>query len=165
MLQGVSRIHLRCPGVIPDAPRSIFSMFMKIDFSMNFPEFAWRRVLRTPPLLLGGVPQVFPELHQSKNGAKHSPPGHQGAPNCPQGGPPLDTPETPLTHHKFPGTSPIQEFSTSIIIMVRSTLLQVTRGRQIAQRGILQSILLRPLCQPITFPELHNSKYPKFKPQ
>ena len=51
---------------------------------------------------------------RGRGGAKHSPPGHQGAPNCPEGGPPLDVPETPLLPHNFPGTSPIQEFSTSI---------------------------------------------------
>ena len=106
MLQGVSGSHQRCSGVIPDASRSILSMFMKIDFSMNFPGLAWRRVLRTPPLLLGGVPQV-----------------------------------------------------------VRSILLQVPRGRQIAQRGILQSALRRPLYHPITFPDLHQFKYPRFESQ
>ena len=61
MLQGISRHHWRCSRVIPDAPRSMFLMFMKIDFSKIFPELTWRRMLRTPPLPLGGVPQVLPE--------------------------------------------------------------------------------------------------------
>ena len=46
--------------------------------------------------------------------------------------------------------------------MVRSILLQVTRGRQIAQEPILQSAFRRPLCHPITFPEPHQFKNPRF---
>ena len=50
-------------------------------------------------------------------GAKHSPPGHQGAPNCPEGGPLLGSLEISLSHQNFPGISLIQEISTALIII------------------------------------------------
>ena len=42
--------------------------------------------------------------------------------------------------------------------VVRSTLLQVTRGRQIAQDPILMATGLGPLWTPRTFPEVHIPK-------
>ena len=117
----------------PDAPRSILSMFMKIDFSMIFPGLAWRRVIRTPPLLLGGVPQVY------ENGAKHSPPGSQGAPDCPGPHPPVWFPETPLLPHNFPGTSPIQE-SKICIPMIFNAL---SDGQSPASRFVPQPLRTR----------------------
>ena len=65
---------------------------------MNFPGLTWRRVLRTPPLLLGGVPQVHQMMINltiqifDYNGAKHSPPGVKvtkvrGPPLCISGDP------------------------------------------------------------------------------
>ena len=53
--------------------------------------------------------------------------------------------------------------SIDIIDVVRSTLLQVTRGRQTVQRGVLHLTVRRFLCHTITFPELHQSKNSRFR--
>ena len=51
------------------------------------------------------------------HGAKHSPPGHQGAPDCPRPHPLVCSPGPPLIHDISGSSSPNEEFSICIIII------------------------------------------------
>ena len=50
-------------------------------------------------------------------GAKHSPPGHQGAPDCPWPHPPVRVADTPLTND-ISGSSPSNELFSILIRIV-----------------------------------------------
>ena len=61
---------------------------------------------------------MFREMTQDHSGgAKHSPLGHQGAPDCPRPHPPLCVPETPLIHIISGSSSLNEEFSTLIVMI------------------------------------------------
>ena len=68
-------------------------------------------MLRTPLHMQYEVPQVFIIV---KHGAKHSPPGHQGAPDCPRPHPLLCIPGPPLINDISGSSSSNEEFSIYI---------------------------------------------------
>ena len=68
------------------------------------------------------------------HGAKHSPPGSMGAPDCLEGVPPLCVPGDPLAHD-ISGSSSSNEINSTLIIIVFSALSDgildfIARGRE-----------------------------------
>ena len=64
-----------------------------------------------------------------------------------------------LIQHQFrENVEKCRKKSTIPKYMVRSILLQVTRGRQTARRGVLHLTLRRPPYHTINFPKLYQSK-------
>ena len=100
----VLKHHFRSLGMFIDASRLIFSMFMKIYFSLKNDEKSL-------------IMKLIQDAPGNVCGAKHSPPGHQRTPDCPEGYPPVCIPETPLSPHNFPGTTPIHESKIPVIMI------------------------------------------------
>ena len=90
------------------------------------------------------VPVRIVLVQRRPHGAKHSPPGSQGAPDCPGAHPPVHAPETPLSFHN----------------LVRSILLQVTLSGAPSggHPGVLLFVGLGTLCHMVTFAQNNEIK-------
>ena len=145
----------------PDAPRSIFSIFMKIDFSskiMGHGHLPRRSMILVESLdFLGSLeipesfgiprnhnPQGYPRCDLEESASHPSPP-QEGCPKCVK-------------------SRPQKSIRVGTLIMVRSTLLQVPApgAPSGVPRGVLQSAFRRPFCPRITLAQLHQSKHSRY---
>ena len=60
-------------------------------------------------------------IQHTRSGAKHSPPGSMGSPDCLEGVPPVGVPGDPLTHD-ISGASSSNEINSTCIIIVFNAL-------------------------------------------
>ena len=101
------------------------------------------------------TPKMIPEW--TIYGAKHSPPGHQGAPDCPEGVPPVCRPGPPLIHDISGSSSSNEEFSTSTLMIFDALsdgiyAVSPTCREQLRTRHDFVKIMKK--CQKSMFPKM-----------